>query len=86
MELTAGERLALENLSRKSRGEEVGWINIADARALADKGLAARDRQGWVISPDGVAWLSNAPAAPVKVKAAAPLMLNSTPFHDPSSS
>ena len=53
MELTPGERVALENLARKAKGEDVGWINIADARALAEKGLCARDRQGWRISDEG---------------------------------
>ena len=79
MDLTSGERLALENLARKAGGEEVGWINIADARALADKGLAARDRQGWRINPEGVAWLAAAPSAPVNRKAVAPQALRRPP-------
>ena len=62
MELTSGQRGALENLACKSRGEAVGWINIADARTLADKGLCDRDRQGWRINPQGWTWLSGAEA------------------------
>ena len=73
MDLTSGERLALENLARKAGGEEVGWINIGDARALADKGLAARDRQGWRINPEGAAWLATAPPVPVNRTATADL-------------
>ena len=64
MELTPGERTALENLARKATGEDVGWINIADARALAEKGLCDRDRQGWHINADGLSWLQSAPASP----------------------
>lgn len=79
MELTAGERQALENLSKKSLGEDVGWINIADARALADKGLALRDRQGWRISPQGATWLAAAPAKPVATTSDAPRLLHPAP-------
>ena len=79
MDLTSGERLALENLARKAGGEEVGWINIADARALADKGLAARDRQGWRINPEGAAWLAAAPAVPVKRNTTVPQALRRPP-------
>ena len=53
MELTPGERIALENLTRKAIGEDLGWINIANARALAERGLCARDRQGWRVSDEG---------------------------------
>lgn len=53
MALTPGQRAALENLARKAAGEDVDWINIADARALTAEGLAERDRQGWRITPAG---------------------------------
>jgi hypothetical protein len=46
--MTLSDRLigALENLSDKKAGKQVGWINIADARALTDLGLAKRSREG----------------------------------------
>lgn len=75
MQLTPGERSALENLSRKAKGEEVGWINIADARELADKGLCERDRQGWRINPQGLAWLHTAGAAPPDPASSEPIQL-----------
>lgn len=53
MSLSDGQRLALANLARKQAGEDVDWINIADARALTDLGLAQRDRGGWTITPEG---------------------------------
>ena len=64
MELTPGECSALENLSRKAKGEDVGWINIANARDLAEKGLCERDRQGWRINSQGLAWLLAAKGEP----------------------
>ena len=48
---------ALENLGHKKAGKEVDWINIADARALTDLGLAVRAPAGWVITPAGAAAL-----------------------------
>ena len=53
MSLSDGQRLALANLARKQAGEDVDWINIADARALTDLGLAQRDRGGWTITAEG---------------------------------
>lgn len=58
MTLTPGQRAALQNLARKKSGEEVDWINISDARALTDHGLAGRTGGGWVITPAGVAALA----------------------------
>ena len=58
MALPPGQRAALENLARKAAGEVVGWINIADARALTASGLAVRDRQGWRITPAGTELVS----------------------------
>jgi hypothetical protein len=51
--LSAGQFLALKNLSRKQAGEDVDWINISDARALTELGLAERNREGWKITPEG---------------------------------
>jgi hypothetical protein len=45
---------ALENLAGKKAGKDVGWINIADARALTDLGLAERSREGWDITAAGL--------------------------------
>jgi hypothetical protein len=44
---------ALDNLHRKKNGLEVDWINIADARALTELGLAVRSHQGWSITDAG---------------------------------
>ena len=57
MALSEGQRLALANLARKQAGEDVDWINIADARALTDLGFAQRERGGWTITPEGQAAL-----------------------------
>ena len=53
MTLSPGELHALRNLARKSGGEEVDWINIADARTLTSYGFAERSREGWSITPAG---------------------------------
>jgi hypothetical protein len=53
MGLSENQLLALRNLARKQAGDEVDWINIADARALTDLGLAERTREGWVITGAG---------------------------------
>lgn len=52
--LPANQMEALRNLARKHAGEPVDWINIADARALTDLGLAERNREGWNITPAGL--------------------------------
>lgn len=52
--LTDGQLTALRNLARKHGGDEVNWINIADARALTELGLAERGRGGWDITPQGL--------------------------------
>lgn len=57
MDLSDGQVTALENLYRKLAGEDVGWISIADARALSDLGLAERNPAGWNITAAGQAWL-----------------------------
>jgi hypothetical protein len=51
--LTPQLQVALQNLGRKKAGLEVDWINIADARALTDLGLAERTQSGWVITAAG---------------------------------
>jgi hypothetical protein len=57
-ELSEGQRHALRNLARKRDGDEVPFINIADARALTELGLAVRTREGWDITPEGGARLA----------------------------
>ncbi len=55
MTLSLKELTALHNLADKQAGEEVNWINIADARALTELGLARRTRGGWEITQEGLA-------------------------------
>jgi hypothetical protein len=61
MDLTAGQAAALGNLARKHAGEEVDFINIADARSLTDLGLAERTRSGWDITRAGLQQIDPAP-------------------------
>jgi hypothetical protein len=58
--MTLSTRLttALQNLADKQAGKTVDWINIADARALTDLGLAQRSREGWDITAAGVSELA----------------------------
>lgn len=63
-DLTPGQREALRNLASKKAGEPVGFVNIADARALTDLGLARRSRDGWDITPEGSALLAGAAGNP----------------------
>jgi len=58
MALSVGQFLALKNLARKQAGEDVDWINISDARALTELGLAERNREGWKITPEGASALA----------------------------
>ncbi len=60
MDLSASQLTALRNLARKQAGEDVDWINIADARALTELGLAERSREGWTITTEGTAALATA--------------------------
>ncbi len=53
MGLSPGQAAALRNLASKQAGGDVDWINISDARALTDLGLAERSREGWKITPAG---------------------------------
>lgn len=57
MILQPGQVSALENLARKKSGDDVDWINISDARALTDLGLAERGAAGWIITAAGAAFL-----------------------------
>jgi hypothetical protein len=60
-DLTDGQLQALRNLKRKKNGEEVPFVNIADARALTELGLAERSREGWDITTAGAAFLVRLP-------------------------
>jgi hypothetical protein len=62
MTLSSGQLLALKNLARKEAGEDVDWINISDARALTELGLAERNREGWKITPLGASVLTEGQA------------------------
>jgi hypothetical protein len=58
MPLTEGQMIALRNLSLKRSGQPVDFINIADARALTELGLAIRSREGWEITREGQALMA----------------------------
>jgi hypothetical protein len=62
MTISDKELAALRNLADKQAGKDVDWINIADARALTELGLARRSREGWDITAEGLALLKAAPA------------------------
>jgi hypothetical protein len=62
MTLTPAQLSALHNLADKQSGEDVDWINIADARALTALGLARRTRAGWEITDEGLALVKPRPA------------------------
>lgn len=55
MPITADQMSALRNLADKDAGSAVDFINIADARALTELGLARRTRAGWQITAAGAA-------------------------------
>lgn len=63
-DLTTGQLETLQNLARKKAGEAVGYVNIADARALTDVGLAQRSREGWDITAVGIALLARRSGPP----------------------
>ena len=56
-DLSPGQLRALRNLAHKKAGHDTAFVNIADARALTDLGLAARSHQGWDITDAGAAYL-----------------------------
>jgi hypothetical protein len=62
MTLSKDQILALHNLAAKEAGDLVGWINISDAMALTELGLARRNRAGWEITLDGACLLQDLPA------------------------
>ena len=53
--LNPTEALALGNLARKHDGFDVGYIRIAEARALTEMGFAQRQPSGWRITEAGLA-------------------------------
>jgi hypothetical protein len=59
---------SLHNLADKQAGHEVDWINIADARALTELGLARRNRGGWEITTEGLALIKAHSAAGILVQ------------------
>lgn len=61
MALSEGQLTALRNLSVKRAGKPVDFINIADARALTEMGLAIRSREGWEITSEGETLLAAEP-------------------------
>ena len=66
-DLTTGQLETLQKLARKKAGEAVGYVNIANARALTDLGLAQRSREGWDITPAGTALLARRSGPPRRV-------------------
>ena len=68
--LTLNELCALHNLHDKRAGDEVDWINIADAQSLTALGLAQRTRAGWEITAEGEAMVKSCPEAPKRSKLA----------------
>jgi hypothetical protein len=67
MTLSDSELAALHNLADKQAGADVDWINIADARALTELGLARRNRGGWEITPEGLALVKGQAGGPTLV-------------------
>jgi len=57
--ITSALMNALQNLAEKKAGLAVDWINISDARALTDLGLAQRSREGWEITGRGVSLIKD---------------------------
>jgi len=74
--LSDGQLLALRNLARKQAGEDVDWIKIADARSLTELGFAERGREGWTITPAGLAALAALGGAPPTPSGPTPLPTN----------
>ena len=70
MTISDTEMTALCNLADKRSGKDVGWISISDARALTELGLARRNREGWEITPEGVAMVEAAKTPPQPADAA----------------
>ena len=62
--LSDAELRALRNLAQKSTGTLTAFLNIADAQRLTELGLASRSRQGWDITPAGLAHLARLDPGP----------------------
>lgn len=56
--LTHTQLLALRNMAQKRSGAITAFVNIADAQHLTEIGFALRNRQGWEITPAGLAHLA----------------------------
>ncbi len=67
MTISDKEMDALQNLADTQGGKDVDWINIADARALTELGLARRTGGGWEITPMGLAVLKRQVSGPTLV-------------------
>jgi hypothetical protein len=67
MTISDKEMEALQNLADKQGGKDVDWINIADARALTELGLARRTGGGWEITPMGLAVVKRQASTPTLV-------------------
>jgi hypothetical protein len=63
-DLSEGQLHALRNLALKRSGGEVPFVNIRDARALTELGLAERSREGWDITAEGSALLARLAGPP----------------------
>jgi hypothetical protein len=75
MSISDKELAALHNLADKQAGEDVDWINIADARVLTELGLARRNRGGWEITPEGLALIKGQARGPALVGSGEPISL-----------
>lgn len=78
MTISDKELAALHNLADKQAGEDVDWINIADARVLTELGLARRNRGGWEITPEGLALVKGQARGPTLVSPDEPISLASS--------
>ena len=79
MTISQQQLRSLHNLADKQAGQDVDWINIADARALTELGLARRNRGGWEITPAGLALIKDNSSAPILVQDNGPaLVLHTT--------
>ena len=76
MTISDKELAALHNLADKQAGEDVDWINIADARVLTELGFARRNRGGWEITPEGLALIKGRPRGPTLVAESDPIPLS----------
>jgi len=80
--LTDEQLAALRNLDRKRNGEDVAFINIADARALTEAGFAVRQASGWQINDRGMALLQSQSPAPSPVAGGVTPIKMTRPTHE----